>query len=966
MSSRSSSSDGRAPLPQKGQRLDEFEILDCLGQGGMGAVFSALDHNLNRRVAIKVLRTDDENHRQRFEREAELLRELDNRSCFIELYDCRDSEYGPLIVMEWIDGPTLESLLKSRRFTVAEGLELTAKILDALDAVHDTGIVHRDLKPANIMFRGGRMEPVIMDFGLARGLESSTLTKTHETLGTPHYMAPEQVSGDHKNIGPWTDLWAVGVMAYQICSNELPFQGRRFTELAAAIFNAPVPSIGSKIKNASAEMDAFFERALAKSREYRYADAEDMAEDIRLLLEGRRISASQSGYRVLKALGQGRGMLIAVLSVVILGAAISVPIVFAWQRRAQALRDWRSETRTALQSVRAGQERLIEDLYQVFADELLALASFPARENIRARKRLAAAETDIKNLERQIKRSQNFPELKTESVLPRRLREQINWSKTAIGLTQSEHEWRPKSKQSSANAESQSMRFLSQGCEEVRARNWSQASFCFTECASQSGAFQEFAVFATALCQLKAGGCERALKSLRGLQNSKRIPSRVRLLRRLIVERLTIEHLVNGRRQSYSQLLQLKQVFALEAQSKELWREWNQQLLRAFQETLKSRPQRAGRVFHQMEKIKARVPELILPELTAEALVSMASEASAQGRLGEALTRYQQARVRDANVRIPRNFQVRHLESYILLVVSDSKFSYEERAQRAFELVVAAGRAGFLTSSLNPEVLRRINGMGIIDAALRETPDDPIVRFFRAERALPFEKFADEDFAKAFFTNLFADFMFVINHQQCAEVFRAKAMTDYVLACVHASRFQAKLFPLKRKALRKLVFKSLKLKSPEPDKCYLALAYLEPDENDLMKLQYCGQSEKWSGLRRERTSNRTLSKDRPANKPLVPMTPDSERIHNSKLAVIRAKTYNQLKRYKRALSWANKGLALLPREELYYHKGEALLGLKRLGELRQLYTYVKSHKPNIEKRLRELLKSHKIGLKGGQ
>jgi TolB-like protein/predicted Ser/Thr protein kinase len=217
---------------QPGSVLGErYRIEEFLGFGGMGSVYKAVDLELDRVVALKVIRphlADDPNVLQRFKQEIILSREVTHRNV-VRIFDMGQADDTRFISMEFIEGTNLHALLKERgALPSEEAIEIVEQVCLALDAAHQQGVVHRDLKPANIMLEpDGRV--VVMDFGIARSLESSGMTQTGALLGTPDYMSPEQVKGEA--VDARSDLFALGIILYQLLTGELPYKGN--TPMAA-------------------------------------------------------------------------------------------------------------------------------------------------------------------------------------------------------------------------------------------------------------------------------------------------------------------------------------------------------------------------------------------------------------------------------------------------------------------------------------------------------------------------------------------------------------------------------------------------------------------------------------------------------------------------------------------------------------------------------------------------------------
>jgi len=233
-----------------GTRLGPYEIVAMLGAGGMGEVWRATDTRLDRDVALKVLPPglgDDPERRARFEREAKVLASL-NHPHIATLHALEHFDGRHVLVMELVDGEGLDERISRGAIPVDEAMEIALQIADALEAAHEKGIVHRDLKPANVKVRGDGAVKVL-DFGLAKALDpaggasqadlahsptlTASATRAGIVLGTAAYMSPEQARG--KPVDKRADIWAFGVVLYEMLTGVRPFTGELLTDLLANV-----------------------------------------------------------------------------------------------------------------------------------------------------------------------------------------------------------------------------------------------------------------------------------------------------------------------------------------------------------------------------------------------------------------------------------------------------------------------------------------------------------------------------------------------------------------------------------------------------------------------------------------------------------------------------------------------------------------------------------------------------------
>jgi serine/threonine protein kinase len=257
-------------------RLGNYDVIHVIGKGGCGFVLKGYDETLRRHVALKLMHPDlnrDEKARQRFVREARAAARLSHPQVVTIYSVCTDGDF-PFIVMEYVDGLTLESLLrKKNRFELDEASDVARRILSALDHAHSHGVVHRDVKPGNTLVRETDGTLKLTDFGLARILDDTArLTNTGGISGTPAYMSPEQVRGE-SDVDGRSDLFSVGVMLYEMLTGVQPFQGTNSLNVMYNVCNQPHPDPRLHCPSLPDEMAGVLNRALEKDRRKRFATA---------------------------------------------------------------------------------------------------------------------------------------------------------------------------------------------------------------------------------------------------------------------------------------------------------------------------------------------------------------------------------------------------------------------------------------------------------------------------------------------------------------------------------------------------------------------------------------------------------------------------------------------------------------------------------------------------------------------
>src|SRR5215468_5596483 len=290
----------REHVIQVGQVLDKYELLERVGQGGMAIVYRGVDRQLKRVVAVKVLHkhlADYQEARDRFEREAQAVAKLRHEN-ILEIFDYSGAEAAEVagssyIVTEFIDGKTLKQQATDRPITYPEiGAMIVLQVCRALAHAHSGGILHRDIKPENIMIRSDGVVK-LMDFGISHMVDLERLTVTGQLLGSPAYMAPEHVEG--RPLDFRTDVFAVGIVLYQLCVGKLPFEGKNPHEVLKRIAECKFvdprqanPRIGNRLGR-------IILRAMAAAPADRFASIGEMGLAIEGFLEESGLAPDKAG-----------------------------------------------------------------------------------------------------------------------------------------------------------------------------------------------------------------------------------------------------------------------------------------------------------------------------------------------------------------------------------------------------------------------------------------------------------------------------------------------------------------------------------------------------------------------------------------------------------------------------------------------------------------------------------------------
>ncbi|HKV81956.1 MAG TPA: serine/threonine-protein kinase [Candidatus Sulfotelmatobacter sp.] len=283
------------------KQFGRYEILSELGRGAMGVVYKARDPQIDRLVALKTVSLwgqepdEEKEFRLRFMNEAQAAGRL-HHSGIVSVFDVGENPENrdPYIVLEYVQGESLNRILsREKKLSLERSLKLAEEIADALDYAHAQGVIHRDIKPANILItQDGRAK--IADFGIAK-LNLAHFTVPGRVLGTPAYMAPEQLSGE--GVDGRSDLFSLGVILYAMVTGHSPFQGTSATTVCFKVANREPIAASALDMTLPPQLDAVISRAMAKDPNERYQRGSDFADDLRILQQSYQITSSTTSRR---------------------------------------------------------------------------------------------------------------------------------------------------------------------------------------------------------------------------------------------------------------------------------------------------------------------------------------------------------------------------------------------------------------------------------------------------------------------------------------------------------------------------------------------------------------------------------------------------------------------------------------------------------------------------------------------
>lgn len=284
---------------------NRYQILEMIGRGGMAYVYKAKDLKLNRYVAVKVLReeyTDNEQFIKKFDRESQAAAGLSHPH-IVSVYDVGVQDNIYYIIMEYVDGITLKQYLnKKGHLDYEEATQYILEVAGALKCAHEHRIIHRDIKPHNILLTK-KLEPKVADFGIARAITSSTVTMTNQTMGSVHYISPEQARGGF--VDERSDLYSLGIMYYELLTGQLPFDEESTVSIAIKHIQEPLNPPKNLIPELPDSVNDVIIKLTQKKPEDRYQNVDELITDLDIMLDD--FSAELSGTHLLPSVDDTAG-----------------------------------------------------------------------------------------------------------------------------------------------------------------------------------------------------------------------------------------------------------------------------------------------------------------------------------------------------------------------------------------------------------------------------------------------------------------------------------------------------------------------------------------------------------------------------------------------------------------------------------------------------------------------------------
>ena len=338
--------DGKAATPGGTGQVPGYEILDKLGEGGMGIVYKARHLKLGRVVALKMILSGGHARAAelaRFQTEAEAIARLQHPN-IVQVHEVGEHEGKPFFSLEFCGGGSLDRKLKGTPLPPAEAARLVQTLASAMQAAHEKNVIHRDLKPANVLLAEDGT-PKITDFGLAKKLDDAGQTQSGAIMGTPSYMAPEQAGGKSKDIGPACDVYALGAILYELLTGRPPFKAATpLDTIMQVVADEPVPPSQLQSKTPR-DLETICLKCLHKEPGQRYGTAGALAEELGHFQRGEPIAARpvgrvDRGWRWCKRNPALASALSGVAALLLLGTLVAWGLA-AWRWVRRGGRTWR-------------------------------------------------------------------------------------------------------------------------------------------------------------------------------------------------------------------------------------------------------------------------------------------------------------------------------------------------------------------------------------------------------------------------------------------------------------------------------------------------------------------------------------------------------------------------------------------------------------------------------------------------
>lgn len=862
-----------APIPALGEHVDGYELFQELGKGGMGIVFAA--RKQGQVFALKFITTDDAGARERFQREAQAAEAVGSHNNIVSIHGHGVYDDFPYVVFEYVQGGNLEALLdenQGRGLAYNRILDISDDMVSALDFVHSQGILHRDLKPANILLRVDSGQALISDFGLAKLKDAEKLTQTNELLGTPHYMAPEQVNASHSEIGPWTDVWAYGVMAYEMLTGRRPFAGDSLAEMSAQILvNDPVPPTRI-VPNVPLDFETIVLKCLAKDPKDRYPSATELLLDVRAVRHGGPITGTRSrGFsRALRRL-KNSGPL-TYYSVLAAGfALLLLPLVWLLFLRVDPERLARRQALIARQQSLEAQLTRCYELWPLECGKMLIADSPLSTQPFQLSKSFEKAMADFEQHQGALKATTESSALfhVTQEILESRtLRRAEQQYLLIVGLKKlSVRDTDLKTLKSSLG---RAFKSALAAMEALILRDFESARAGFEDLSQGRSKIAVLGRMGLAVLALHQKDLASALARVRPFLKDEQQAS----VFRGVYRRCHEEQVWQALKTPSFDFDPIKKALAkLEAEYKldkdggvAAWRAFNDFTTTRFDIAKPTRKEveELAQAFENIDRSLQYNAFIERPELSATLHLKLGQRAQAREETPTALYHYLKLQLLDKDFELPKGYGRSDLGIQFAKAFLVGDLNGGSGLAQAFDLFLAASRAHVYLPIMRDDWLYQLHKSGVIRRAIERYPREPYARFWRA--SIDFDKLniksARSEFLR-FYPMALSDFEFVLAHKDMPSYFKAIALLERIdLKQAWARRKFKSLDSIREDCLKDFAKISDRV-HPEPDQIYRYKFHLVEATASLDELRTISEKRLyWLKQRIDRSESRTLDQGR--------------------------------------------------------------------------------------------------------
>lgn len=937
-------------LPEIGEDVEGYEILSLLGKGGMGAVFKARGPS-GSEFALKFILHGSEKAMARFEREAQAVAAVDTHPNIVSIHKLSRHGSYSYIVLDYVEGQAMDGLLKETETEHADAaLIWVGKIATALRTVHSRGITHRDIKPANVLIQKDSGEPLLTDFGLAKMDDGQQLTHSREVLGTPHYMAPEQAGTEKDRIGPGSDIWALGVILYQACTGQLPFQGNTVVELATAIMFAQPELPRSINPDLSIDVETIILKCLEKEVENRYESCAVLASDCFSASRSEAISTSRPGVRgaVTRRWIQRHQKL---LSLFLVSTALLVSATFVIKDVLDVgdkqTKKWSEETSGLLEKVKLNYQRVSKAQNRHLESHVWGLFE-KSWEPGPDCKTVGQFQRSVDELEAQLARMDSR-ETKDRIVPPRLLSKLLG----EVSFLRSIETGSPTKEVKELSKKAP----FCYAADRMRARDWDAAEKHLESSHKKARSLRVIVQLSRAFIAKERGQWAELEDVIATIPDDAGLSRGVRDLRQSALEQRVLSALMARTLIDKTALIQRLRSYYQKTRRKTegAWIHWNEKVQGKFDLGSKfpGGLLALAKVYESLGRLHSVFPELRLPRLSTSLQSNLAERAQNSGRISEALYHYLELKRRNPDFKAPKGFRSGELDSLMLNSMASGGI---QGMKDAYRILLAASRAGWYLSALPEDYLGRLHDAGFLNTFINSAPGDPCARFWRGMIPVDFslEKKGKLEELILFVDERIGDLNFALSKESFQGSLRAQAL--FQKAWLVRERPEEGAEKRRKRKSMKLVLEAMTHHPTKPDEFLLRLANWTSGSKLQLKLQYLKRSETIMADRFQRTIDGRLNEGRPPQYGLHPIFAELEASRRAQINNKRAEIYLAMKDYKKAMVAAQSSLNAEDNATGHIVIGRVWIAQGRLDKAKERYAIGMKRFPNHMWKLKDDIK----------